>query len=68
MTGDTIYNMLKLEETSVVDGDKPIRAHKILSVEILNNPFTDIIPRKKVLEIVDEEAKKKPKVKGVKYV
>ncbi len=65
VTGNTIYNMIKLEESDVDQNERPLFPHKIISTEILLNPFTDIIPRtlkKKNEPKIDE----KPKVKGSK--
>ncbi|XP_043255443.1 spliceosome-associated protein CWC27 homolog [Colletes gigas] len=45
VTGETIYNMLKLEEALVDENDKPLYPPKIIKTEILNNPFTDIVSR-----------------------
>ncbi|XP_037721887.1 spliceosome-associated protein CWC27 homolog [Drosophila subpulchrella] len=45
ITGDTIYNMLKLEEGIVDHQERPMHAHRIVSTEVLSNPFDDIIPR-----------------------
>ncbi|XP_055605662.1 spliceosome-associated protein CWC27 homolog [Uranotaenia lowii] len=64
VTGDTVYNMLKLEEGEVYENEKPHFPHKILKTEVLNNPFPDIVPR--VLEKKKSEGKEKKKEKGVK--
>ncbi|EDV51465.1 spliceosome-associated protein CWC27 homolog [Drosophila erecta] len=45
ITGDTIYNMLKLEEGIVDHQERPMHAHRIVSTEVLSNPFDDIVPR-----------------------
>ncbi|RZB39700.1 peptidyl-prolyl cis-trans isomerase CWC27 -like [Asbolus verrucosus] len=63
ITGETIFNMLKLEEGLVRD-ERPVYPHKIIKVEVLNNPFADIEPRIKEVEI--KEKKKKEKKPGVK--
>lgn len=65
VTGNTIFNMLKLEE-GLIEDERPVYPHKILKTEVLNNPFPDIEPR--VKEVVKEKKKKKEKQKGVKYV
>lgn len=39
--------MLRLGECETGDDDKPLIKQKILQVEILNNPFNDIVPREK---------------------
>lgn len=45
VTGNTIFNVLKLGEVEVGPNDKPIESIKIKSIEVLWNPFDDIIPR-----------------------
>eukprot|EP00099_Drosophila_melanogaster_P021316 NP_648508.1 uncharacterized protein Dmel_CG10907 [Drosophila melanogaster] len=45
ITGDTIYNMLKLEDGIVDHQERPMHAHRIVSTEVLSNPFDDIVPR-----------------------
>ncbi|XP_026667108.1 uncharacterized protein LOC108622199 [Ceratina calcarata] len=66
VTGETVYNMLKLEEALVDENDRPLYPPKILKTEILNNPFLDIEPR--VTAKRSEEAKdgSKSKKTGVK--
>lgn len=63
ISGNTIYNMLKLEE-GLIEDERPVYPHKIISTEVLNNPFPDIVPR--VKEIVPKEKKKANKIPGVK--
>uniref|UniRef100_A0A146KJD8 Spliceosome-associated protein CWC27 homolog n=1 Tax=Lygus hesperus TaxID=30085 RepID=A0A146KJD8_LYGHE len=65
ITGDTIYNMLKFEEADIGPDDRPEYPHTITSVEILSNPFPDIVPRSKVAEVKPVKKEKK-KEKGVK--
>lgn len=64
VTGDTLYNMLKLEEGEIEDGERPVYIHKIIRTEILHNPFEDIVPR--VVVAKKEKKEKKKKEKGVK--
>ncbi|CAH9126600.1 unnamed protein product [Cuscuta epithymum] len=47
VTGDSIYNLLSLGEIETDKEDRPLDPPKILSVEVLWNPFDDIIPRVK---------------------
>lgn len=65
VTGDTIFNMLKLEDADIDGNERPLFPYKISKTEILLNPFDDIEPR-----IRDkghgEKSKKKKKEKGVK--
>lgn len=65
VTGDTIFNMLKLEEGMVDHNERPLYPHKILKTVILHNPFDDIEPRKLKKSSEAESSKKKSK-KGVK--
>ncbi|OAD55829.1 Peptidyl-prolyl cis-trans isomerase CWC27 like protein [Eufriesea mexicana] len=45
VTGETIYNMLKLEKAPVDVNDRLLYPPRSLKSIILNNPFSDIIPR-----------------------
>lgn len=63
VTGDTIFNMLKLEDSEVDQNERPMYPQRILKTEVLLNPFDDIVPR----EVVRSKTKeKKTKEKGVK--
>ncbi|OAD62543.1 Peptidyl-prolyl cis-trans isomerase CWC27 like protein [Eufriesea mexicana] len=42
VTGETIYNMLELEEAL---NDRSLYPLRLIKITILNNPFSDIIPR-----------------------
>uniref|UniRef100_A0A1Q3F6N8 Spliceosome-associated protein CWC27 homolog n=1 Tax=Culex tarsalis TaxID=7177 RepID=A0A1Q3F6N8_CULTA len=65
VAGDTIYNMLRLEEGEVYENERPHFPAKILKTEVLHNPFPDIVPR--VLKTKKSDAKEtKRKEKGVK--
>ncbi|XP_037656882.1 spliceosome-associated protein CWC27 homolog [Choloepus didactylus] len=68
VTGDTVYNMLRLTEVDIDDEERPCNPHKIRSCEVLFNPFDDIIPReiKKLKKEKPEEEVKKLKPKGTK--
>ncbi|XP_046312136.1 spliceosome-associated protein CWC27 homolog isoform X2 [Marmota monax] len=68
VTGDTVYNMLRLTEVDIDDDERPRNPHKIKSCEVLFNPFDDIIPReiKKPKKEKPEEEVKKLKPKGTK--
>uniref|UniRef100_A0A1B0CMB8 Spliceosome-associated protein CWC27 homolog n=1 Tax=Lutzomyia longipalpis TaxID=7200 RepID=A0A1B0CMB8_LUTLO len=67
VTGDTVFNMLKLEEGLVDEEERPMYPHKIHRVEILHNPFEDIQPRVVVDKKVEKlEKKEKRREKGVK--
>ncbi|OAD51963.1 Peptidyl-prolyl cis-trans isomerase CWC27 like protein [Eufriesea mexicana] len=45
VTGESIYCMLKLEEALVDENDEPLCPPGLIKTIILNNPFSDIIPR-----------------------
>lgn len=45
VTGNTIYNMIKLQESETDKNERPLHPHKIIRTEILSNPFDDILPR-----------------------
>uniref|UniRef100_A0A0M3JVA5 Spliceosome-associated protein CWC27 homolog n=1 Tax=Anisakis simplex TaxID=6269 RepID=A0A0M3JVA5_ANISI len=50
VTGNTIFNMLRLGEGETDANERPLIIHKITGATILSNPFTDIIPREKKKE------------------
>nr|XP_006813547.1 PREDICTED: peptidyl-prolyl cis-trans isomerase CWC27 homolog [Saccoglossus kowalevskii] len=58
VTGTTLYNMLKLAEVETDKDDRPEEPHKIKSVQILSNPFDDIIPRNLPKKDDKKDAKK----------
>lgn len=60
VAGDTLYNMLRLEEGLVDADDRPLHPHRVISTQVLVNPFDDIVPRTKPQEAVEEEKKKRP--------
>ncbi|PNF14301.1 Peptidyl-prolyl cis-trans isomerase CWC27-like protein [Cryptotermes secundus] len=67
VTGETIFNMLKLEDVLVDKEEKPLYPQKIIKVEILYNPFPDIVPRTRPEAREDKVGKsKKEKKAGVK--
>ncbi|KAJ7548364.1 hypothetical protein O6H91_07G008900 [Diphasiastrum complanatum] len=45
VTGETIYNLLKLGDLETDKDDRPLDPPRIISVEVLWNPFEDIVPR-----------------------
>lgn len=65
VTGDTIFNMLKLEDADIDGNERPLFPYKISKTEILLNPFDDIVPRIRDKGHGDK-SKKKKKEKGVK--
>ncbi|XP_038621653.1 spliceosome-associated protein CWC27 homolog [Tachyglossus aculeatus] len=68
VTGDTVYNMLRLTEVETDEEERPLNPHKIRSCEVLFNPFEDIVPRdnKKLKKDKPEDETKKLKSKGTK--
>ena len=65
MTGDTIFNALKLNDFEVDENEVPLYPPKILSAEIIVNPFDDIVPRE-IKKTVQQTTEEKPKPKGKK--
>lgn len=64
VTGDSIFNLLRLGEVDIGKDDRPLDpAPKILSVEVLWNPFEDIVPRvlAKTSHAPVDEVKESPK-------
>lgn len=63
--GETIYNVARMGEMEVGDGDRPLYPVKITSVEVLVNPFKDMVRRERVAPVVQQakpiEKKKKRK-------
>lgn len=70
VTGDSIYNLLALADVETDKDDRPVYPPKILSVEVLWNPFDDIVPRqlKKIESAAKADADGKPKKKAVKQL
>lgn len=64
VAGDTIYNMLKLEDGMIDQNERPLYPQKILKTQVLLNAFDDIVPR--VTKHKDSDKAKKKKEKGVK--
>jgi peptidyl-prolyl cis-trans isomerase SDCCAG10 len=70
VTGDSIYNLTRLGEIETDKEDRPLEPPpKIISVEVLWNPFDDIVPRvasKPLVESTTDTDKKDTKKKAVK--
>lgn len=45
VTGDTVYNMLRLAEVECDNDERPLNPHKVRSTDVLHSAFDDIIPR-----------------------
>ncbi|OAD51905.1 Peptidyl-prolyl cis-trans isomerase CWC27 like protein [Eufriesea mexicana] len=67
VTGESIYSMLKLEEALVNENDKPHYPPRLIKTIILNNPFSDIIPRIIVQECEEVKDRSETKTAGVKH-
>lgn len=79
VTGDTVFNLVKIGETETDKQDRPLYPPKIISAEVLWNPFDDIQPREWIVNQrneakrkAEEEANKKNQkvsnAKATKYV
>ncbi|KAK4491017.1 hypothetical protein RD792_001738 [Penstemon davidsonii] len=67
VTGDSIYNLLQLGEVETDKDDRPLDPlPKILSVEVLWNPFDDIVPRIIPAKSLPSSEKKETKQKVTK--
>uniref|UniRef100_K3WTN7 PPIase cyclophilin-type domain-containing protein n=1 Tax=Globisporangium ultimum (strain ATCC 200006 / CBS 805.95 / DAOM BR144) TaxID=431595 RepID=K3WTN7_GLOUD len=63
ITGNTIFNLLSVGDVETDAKDRPLHPPKLLSVEVLWNPFEDIVPRAikhaKLSDATEDAAKKK---------
>ncbi|XP_029025950.1 spliceosome-associated protein CWC27 homolog isoform X1 [Betta splendens] len=68
VTGDTVYNMLRLADVECDHDERPLNPHKIRTTEVLYSPFDDIVPRetKKTKKDKDKEEAKKSQSKATK--
>ncbi|KAK4057631.1 Peptidyl-prolyl isomerase cwc27 [Microbotryomycetes sp. JL221] len=68
VVGDTLFNVLKLNEVELEPGtEKPVYPPKIRSFEVRDNPFEDIVPRITAQERREQErAKKEMKIERAK--
>lgn len=63
VTGNTIFNVLRIGEVEVED-DRPLDDVSIVSCEVLNNPFPEIVANgdaNKVVEVIEKTEKKSVK-------
>ncbi|OAD52638.1 Peptidyl-prolyl cis-trans isomerase CWC27 like protein [Eufriesea mexicana] len=67
VTEESVYSMLKLEEALVDENDKPLYPTRLIKTIILNNPFSDIIPRIIVQECEDVKDRAETETAGVKH-
>jgi len=63
VVGDTLFNMIRLAEGHLEDGDRPKYPHRILRTKVLVNPFPDIVPRAAISQELEKGKKSKPKSK-----
>ncbi|CAC5412959.1 SDCCAG10 [Mytilus coruscus] len=66
VTGNTVYNMIKLNECETDGTDRPLYPPKINKAQILSNPFDDIEPRTTGKDKKNEDKKIKSKSKATK--
>lgn len=61
--GETIYNVARMGEAEVGENDRPLYPTKITGVEVLVNPFKDMVKRARVAQVVEEAEDDKGKKK-----
>ncbi|XP_063681547.1 spliceosome-associated protein CWC27 homolog [Bolinopsis microptera] len=69
VTGNTIFNVLRMAEMETDNNERPLEPPSIRKTEILNNPFDDIVTRDikhKTGEEKKKEKKKKSQMKATK--
>ena len=67
MTGDTLYNMIRLNEVATDNDDRPLDpAPKIIKTKVLDNPFDDLAPRIDQRRIQKQTEKQKSQSKATK--
>jgi peptidyl-prolyl cis-trans isomerase SDCCAG10 len=67
--GETIYNVSKMGEAEVGEGDRPLYPVRITGVEVLVNPFKDMAARARTAPVIKEKVgEKKKKRKGGKQL
>ncbi|KAK7241030.1 peptidyl-prolyl cis-trans isomerase [Aureococcus anophagefferens] len=57
VAGNTVFNLLRMGEAEIGDGDRPTEVIELKTVEVLDNPFDDVVPRD--LAKGEREAKEK---------
>ena len=45
VTGNTVFNLLRMGDVDVDANERPVDPIKVLSIEVLWNPFDDIVAR-----------------------
>jgi len=68
VTGDTIYNLVRLGEVELSDAgdERPVNPPYVKWTKVLANPFDDIEPRTTAKEEGDKQKKKRKKERSVK--
>lgn len=70
--GETIYNLARMGEAEVGPDERPLYPARITSVEVLVNPFKDMVRRARTAPVVEQapglEKKKKKRKKGGKQL
>ncbi|KAH3849465.1 spliceosome-associated protein CWC27 homolog [Dreissena polymorpha] len=64
VSGNTVFNMLKLQDCETDAEDRPLYPNRILRTEILSNPYDDIIPRVSRKSKKEGDGESKPKSKS----
>ncbi|RIA84533.1 cyclophilin-like domain-containing protein [Glomus cerebriforme] len=55
VVGETLFNVLKIGELETDENERPLYPPKIISTEVVGNPFDDIIPRITAAEKLAQE-------------
>lgn len=66
--GETIYNVARMGESEVGENERPMYPTKITSVEVLVNPFKDMVRRERIAPVVASQKapeKKKKRKAGI---
>lgn len=63
VVGDTIFNLLKMADAEIGEGERPLYPTKIVSTEVLVNPYEDMV-RQEVKKVEVAEEKKAPPKKS----
>ena len=65
VVGDTIFNLVKMGEADLGDGERPLYPTKITGTEVLVNPFEDMVKRE-ITKLQEFKEQKKETKKGKK--
>uniref|UniRef100_A0A7E4VJI8 Spliceosome-associated protein CWC27 homolog n=1 Tax=Panagrellus redivivus TaxID=6233 RepID=A0A7E4VJI8_PANRE len=61
VTGNTVFNLMRFNDSAVDANHRPVPEQRVLKVKILDNPFPDIVPRVRKEEPKTEKKKDKKK-------